>query len=132
MRSLRALIATAFALFVMGAGVGDTLQACRAKKTLHASCCCPHEAKEASAHDNSELSRPRCCDETVLETAVIPPSTTSLAAFAVAAPLLFEVTPPADVEPPLRARGEVRRALDNTPRLPTGPPKPILYRSLLI
>lgn len=135
-RSFRALIATAFALFVMGAGVGDTLLLCRAKKTVHASCCCPHKLQEAPSHDGSALSRAPCCDATTLETATIPPSTapssTSLSLVAVTAPVLFEVQPPTFAAA-TSLHVEVRRpALDDTPRVPTGPPKPIRYRSLLI
>lgn len=135
-RSFRALIATAFALFVMGAGVGDTLLQCRSKKTVHATCCCPHKLQQAPPHDGSALSRAPCCDATALETAALPPSTaasgTMLSLVAVTAPVLFEVQPPAFAAA-ASLDIEVRRlALDDTPRVPTGPPKPIRYRSLLI
>jgi hypothetical protein len=145
-RPLRVLIAASFALLAMGAGLGDGLLLCRTQKTLHVSCCCRGaamaesealeersiESVRRSAAGAEALRRAPCCEAASLEVASIPAATGSLARDALATPLLLEVA-----SPPVLALARldaiaVPARLEDTPRVPTGPPKPILHRALLI
>lgn len=135
--ALRALIAGAFALLVMGAGVQDSWLLCRSQKTVHRTCCCKKKASlhalgRATEQRPDELRRAPCCDAVDAAVSAVPPSTSSTVAFALPPPVLLEVASPAMHQ--LERVGSLDAAgiADMTPRVPTGPPIPIRHRALLI
>jgi hypothetical protein len=75
---------------LLGVGVQDIALMCRTKNTIHRSCCCKHVDVKAPLPVDS-ISRTPCCDNTSIETASLPPSTSTFAPFAIAQPTLIEI-----------------------------------------
>lgn len=125
---LRSLTAMMVALFMMGAGVQDTLLLCRSQQTTHHSCCCQHSMPLSAF--GVELSSAPCCDAAVPALAAIPPSSGAAASFAMAPPTLLPLGVSSSVPvfvtlvAPPTSRADLPQA--------TGPPLHIRHRSLLI
>jgi hypothetical protein len=126
--ALRTITAVWLALFVIGAGMQDTVLLCRSLGTTHHACCCVHRAEEPAR--GVELSRAPCCDASAVDATAIPPSAGAAATFFVASPVMILEAPHPQSTGTLER--SVPRAARAVPTLATGPPLHILHRALLI
>lgn len=128
MLALRSLTALMVALFMMGAGVQDTLLLCRTLATTHHSCCCKHTLELPALGE--ELSSAPCCDAAPALSPAVPPSNGAASIVVLAEPVRVEtgfgspalVSLEKNLGPGPRAQA---------PRA-TGPPLHIRHRALLI
>lgn len=128
MAVLRSLTALMVALFMMGAGVQDTLLLCRSLATTHHSCCCEHALELPALGE--ELSSAPCCDAATALSPAIPPSSGAASIVVLAEPVRIEAGfgSPA----PLSLENDLGPATRTQVPRATGPPLHIKHRALLI